>query len=53
MKDPYDVLREKEQEIARVRKEVDALRIVAKLLAEDSSPMKDDKVDLRKVVDMS
>lgn len=53
MKDPYEVLREKEQEIARVKKEVDALRIVAKLLSDESGPIKDDKVDLRKVVDMS
>jgi hypothetical protein len=38
MKNVYDVLRSKEQEILRVRKEVDALRIAARLLAEDSTP---------------
>jgi len=37
MKNPYEVLRVKEQELLRVRKEVDALRIAARLLdAEDS-----------------
>jgi hypothetical protein len=36
MKNPYDVLRMKEQELLRVRKEMDALRVAAKLLcAED------------------
>ena len=36
MKNPYEVLRAKEQELLRVRKEMDALRIAARLLgAED------------------
>jgi hypothetical protein len=36
MKNPYDVLRMKEQELMRVRKEMDALRIAVRLLgAED------------------
>ena len=36
MKNPYDVLRTKEQELVRVRKEMEALRIAARLLgAED------------------
>ena len=36
MKNPYDVLRMKEQELLRVRKEMEALRIAARLLdAED------------------
>ena len=38
MKNPYDVLRMKEQELIRVRKEMDALRIAARLLgAEDKN----------------
>jgi len=38
MKNPYDVLRMKEQELIRVRKEMDALRIAARLLdAEDKA----------------
>ncbi len=36
MKNPYDVLRAKEQELTRLRKEMEALRIAARLLeAED------------------
>lgn len=44
MKDPFEVLQTKEQELARVKKEVDALRIVAQLLGEESNVK---KVDLR------
>jgi len=36
MKDPLEVLRSKEQEIDRVKKEVDALRVVAELLADEN-----------------
>jgi hypothetical protein len=32
MKNPYEVLRIKEQELMKVRKEMDALRIAARLL---------------------
>jgi len=35
MNDPGQVLRSKQQELTRVKKEVDALRIVAKLLVEE------------------
>ena len=39
MKNPYDVIRMKEQEIERVRKEMEALRIAARLLgAEEPAP---------------
>jgi hypothetical protein len=34
MKDPIEVLRRKEAELERVRQEVEALRLVGKLLAE-------------------
>jgi len=41
MKNPYDLLRAKEQELMRVRKEMDALRVAARLLdAEDSAAAK-------------
>jgi hypothetical protein len=42
MKDPFEVLRTKEQELVQVKKEVDALRIVAQLLGEDSNGRKTD-----------
>ncbi len=37
MKNPYEVLRMKEQEMLRVRKEMDALRIAARLLGSEES----------------
>ena len=54
MKNPYAVLRIKEQELLRVRKEVDALRLAVRLLeAEepDSVPIKD-QPELPRVVEM-
>ena len=36
MKDPYQVLRQKEMEIERVQKEIEALRFAVPLLAEDA-----------------
>jgi hypothetical protein len=54
MKNPYDVLRIKEQELMRVRKEMDALRVAARLLdAEDSRPARDNgQPELPRVVEM-
>jgi hypothetical protein len=54
MKNPYDVLRMKEQELLRVRKEMDALRVAARLLeAEDSAAVKGEgPPKLQRVVDM-
>ena len=54
MKNPYDVLRMKEQEMLRVRKEMDALRIAARLLgAEDPAAAKgEDQPKLQRVVEM-
>jgi len=40
MKDPFEVLRSKEQELMRVKEEVDALRIVAQLLGEETNGKK-------------
>ena len=37
MKDPHSVLREKEQDVERVRKEIQALLTVIPLLADDQS----------------
>jgi hypothetical protein len=54
MKNPYEVMRAKEQELLRVRKELDALRIAARLLgAEDPAKANDaDKPPLSRVVEM-
>jgi len=40
MKNPIDVLRMKEQELRRVKVEVEALRITARLLSDDAPPAK-------------
>ncbi len=39
MKNIFDVMRSKEQEILRVRKELEALRIAVRLLADDAAPV--------------
>jgi hypothetical protein len=54
MKNPFDVLRAKEQELMRVRKEMEALRIAVRLLgAEDNAPpVGEPKSKLTRVVEM-
>jgi hypothetical protein len=50
MKNPYEVLRLKEQEIIRVQQEVEALRIAARLLSGDEEePAQEDS---RRVAEM-
>jgi hypothetical protein len=44
MKDIYEVLREKEMDLARLRIEVDALRFVAPLLTDRNGEANDDRV---------
>jgi hypothetical protein len=51
MKNPVEVLRMKEQEMVRVKQEIEALRITAKLLGEEPSSGTE-KNDLRPVVNM-
>ena len=52
MKNPLEVLRQKEQEIQRVKQEIEALRITAKLIGEESSSAGDGRVEYRQVVKM-
>jgi hypothetical protein len=52
MKNPMEVLRSKEQEIIKVRKEVEALRVTARLLSDDVAPIEESKQDLRQLVEM-
>jgi hypothetical protein len=51
MKDPREVLRAKEHQILKVKKEIEALRIAAELLA-DQPPTTREKVDLRQIIEM-
>jgi hypothetical protein len=56
MKNPYEVLKAKEQDMFRVRKEVEALRVAARLLGTDEpAPVAvggEDNGKLRQVVDL-
>jgi len=42
MKNVYEVLRQKELELARLEKEVEALRVVAPLLSEENAALAND-----------
>jgi hypothetical protein len=54
MRNPFEVLRTKEQEVAKIKREIDALRITIQLIGDDkmTSPPLDAKVDLRAVIEM-
>jgi hypothetical protein len=53
MKDPLAVLRAKEQEIVRIKKEIEALRVAARLLREEGDAIPEDmKPDMRRVIPM-
>jgi len=52
MKNPLEVLRMKEQEIVRVKQEIEALRITAKLLGEEPPSSSEGKSTFRQVVNM-
>ena len=49
MKNVYEVLRQKELEVSRLEKEVDALRVAAPLLSEDGEANNDKQPTLRAV----
>jgi hypothetical protein len=52
MKNPFEVLKSKEQEVAQVKKEINALRVTIQLIGDEKSPASDPKVDLRSVIEM-
>ena len=52
MKNPFEVLRMKQQEILRVKQEIEALRITAELLGEEPPSAGDGRVEFQKVVNM-
>ena len=51
MRDVYEVLRQKELEVSRLEKEVDALRVAAPLLLADGEAENDNQPTLRAVND--
>ena len=50
MKDPFEVLKQKQQELIRIRKEVEALRMVARLLQDEAT---EKTAELGQVVEIS
>jgi hypothetical protein len=52
MKNPFEVLKSKEQEVAQVKKEINALRVTIQLIGDEKSAGPDSKVDLRSVIEM-
>jgi hypothetical protein len=55
MKDPVAVLRAKEQDVLRIKKEIEALRAVIPLLREEGDAVPEDKekkAELRRVLPM-
>lgn len=51
MKNPKDLLRQKEQEILRIKQEISALKLAAPLL-EDDHDATEKKADWRRLVEM-
>lgn len=51
MKNPYEVLRAKESELQQIQKEIEALRVTAQIL-EDESDEQDQKSNLRQMVQL-
>jgi hypothetical protein len=49
MKDPWELIRIKEQELQRVRREVEALKITARLMDDEAYPVDGSKPDLHQV----
>ena len=49
MKNVYEVLRQKELEVSRLKQEVEALRVAALLLSEDEKAEKDNKPTLHAI----
>lgn len=45
MKNPMEVLRAKEADISRVQREIQALRVAAKLLGDDSEPSEKNRAE--------
>jgi hypothetical protein len=52
MKNPYEVLRMKEQELIRVKKEMEALKVAARLLDAEEADMDNGESHLHRVVEM-
>ena len=52
MKNPYEVMRIKEQQIQTIKKEIEALRIAARLLGGEEPPSAEEPENERQVNEM-
>ncbi|MGH9514000.1 MAG: hypothetical protein ACRD2U_17890 [Terriglobales bacterium] len=52
MKNLIEVLRFKEQEISRVKREIDALRIAAQVLSDEGQPAKSQSGESRRTLEV-
>jgi hypothetical protein len=52
MKNPLEILRLKEQEVLRVKKEIEALKVAARLLGEEGDQPVSKSAEPRKVISM-
>ena len=52
MKNPFEVLKTKEQEVAKVKKEISALRVTIQLIGDEKSSAADHQVALHSVIQM-
>ena len=52
MRDPMEVLRSKEHEVAKVKQEIEALKVAARLLGDESHSNGDQRDDRKQVVEM-
>jgi len=50
MKNPVELLRQKEQEIQRLKKEIAALKLAAPLLEEDEQTAPDKRAEWRQII---
>jgi len=50
MKNPVELLRQKEQEIQRLKKEIAALKLAAPLLEEDDQAPPDKRAEWRQII---
>jgi regulator of replication initiation timing len=52
MKDPFELIREKEQQILRLRQEIETLKVAVRLLSESQESRLDERKNDRRLLQM-
>lgn len=52
MKDPFELIRQKEQQILRLRQEIETLKVAARLLGESQESPLDERKNDRRLLQM-